>query len=650
MQTRTWPNFFALILAVCLLIGMAGNLTGRLGGGIFIVTLLCALNVRLIGPRLARITDSQLKIILISGMALMMIVQIMIVHFMPVTVYHDPYRVLAQADQMASGRSVWNITYFWRYVNNVPLAYLLSLWLRLMNGLGASSNLAIHLLSLLTLDTDIALTLITVRQLSHKNELILGAFAFFALTPFAYTYYLQVFYSDLPLQLFMLIILRIVRRWSTLTRRQRLISGCGLVLTSLLAMLIKANVIVILPAMLIVVWVSRHGAMGHKLMGLVPVVLITLGFTLSVPATAVIKQAAHYTPQTSYEFPTSSWILMGLNVKSNGMYSGKDTGRQVRMPSKQARQRYNGGAIQQRMQQLGFTGLLHLWLVKIGVLLNVHGIQDWYNGGFSAAPAWYQQHEQGLRLTTTISYTVAVLTLWATICWRILAWRPDWHQPQDVAVLLAIMTALGFLAFHALLWEAEARYGQVLIPLSWFILAGIPVRVRQPVTKRQWVMPLSVIATLASLLTVATVIGDKNPVTTVAAAQRSQLSTQYHAKPLTIRPGTVMTQEVPVHGAANYFSVQVYRGSKVHATLQNITSGRRYVLHATASVYNTHARLTAGNYRISICNLTTSNQRVAVVHTANYRLAPEPLVQNNMVRRTSSFIYLFVNHPQEATS
>ena len=651
MQSRLFPNPFALILVICLGIGIVSNLTGILGVSILLVGLLLAATIRLLGPQLARITNGQLKIILIVGLMLMMIGQILVAHFMPVTVYHDPYRVLAQADQMAAGHNVWNITYFWRYTNNVPLTYLLSLWLRLMTPLGASTNLAIHLLSMLMLDAFITISLLTVHQLSRRNSTVLGAFAFFALTPFAYTYYLQVFYSDLPLQLLLLIMLRIVWRWSGLNRKQHIIQGGALVIVSLLGIIIKANLIVILPAMLLIgLFLPRHSGYRRTQL-LIPTLLILCGFALSIPTTKAIQQAADYTPRSSYEFPASSWILMGLNAKRNGMYSGADTGRQVRMSSKQARQQYNAKAIQRRVRRLGFSGLLQLWLKKIAVLLNVHGIQGWYNGGFADAPAWYQRCEQPLHIATTISYTVATIALWACLIWRLISWRPRLNTPKEIATLLGVITALGFIAFHTLLWEAEPRYGQVLIPLGWFIFAAIPARQHQslPIKQTRWLGAAASIITVLGLIEVSTQIGRTNPVT-IAAAQRSQLSTQYHARPLTLAPGSSMTQCVPISGPADYFSVQVYHGSVVHATLRNLTTDRQYVLHQSASVYSTHQSLRAGNYRMTITNETSTPQRVAVVRTTNYRLAPGPLVQNGHAHLTASFIYLFINHHQEAAS
>ncbi len=102
------------------------------------------------------------------------------------------------------------------------------------------------------LDTFIVLVLYTAYQLTRRNSTVVGLFSFFALTPFAYTYYLQVFYSDLPSMLILVIVLRIIWRWSTKSTMQKFISGSGLVISILVGALIKPNIVVIIPAITVV--------------------------------------------------------------------------------------------------------------------------------------------------------------------------------------------------------------------------------------------------------------------------------------------------------------------------------------------------------------------------------------------------------------
>ncbi|WP_461215968.1 hypothetical protein [Lacticaseibacillus sp. GG6-2] len=645
MTRKMLPAFLPLMLALCLVIGMLGNLTHFTGAAVVIVTVLALFSIYLLAPQVERWPMRKLQIGIIAGLVAMLIAQIVLLATMPVSVYHDPYRVLAQADQMAAGNFAWHTTYFWRYANNVPLTYLLSLWLRLGHVVGLSTNLAIHALSILILDSFIGLMLVTIWQLAHRKALLLGAFAFFALTPFAYTYYLQVFYSDLPSMLLLLLIFRVFWRWPHHNRRQRICEGVGLVVAVVLGALIKANLIVLLPAVAIIAVLLWHKHLLRSLKLAVPIVLVIAGFGLSVPATHAIDSLSHYTPNTAFAFPTSNWVLMGLNANTAGKYSPADVHQAIKLPNQAARQQSDTKLIPKRLKHLGVFGLVRLWLAKLRVLMHVNSIQDWYNGGFRQAPGWYQQHASSLRALTMISYTAATWGLWVILILRLIAWRPDWTQPQTVAAMLAIVTALGYLAFHTLLWEAETRYGQIILPLLWLALAALPAPVRTKLAvKTPWLpaafVALSGVALIGSSLAVANNHLQNN----VVAAQRSQLSTQYRAKPAQISPNTVLSQDVTLNGSTNYFSVQIHTQSQVRVTLVNRATDHTYRLQATGQVYRLRRDLPAGRYRIVVVNNTATHQAVDIVATRHYRLSASPLIINGQAKPTSAFIYKFFDY------
>lgn len=634
------PAFLPAILILCLLIGSIGNLTSVLGVPALLVVVLLGAGLYFGAPRLDHLSTRQLRWGIGLGLLAMLIAQVVVLHVMPNTVYHDPYRVLSQADQLAAGHMTWDITYFWRYANNVPLAYLLSLWLRLTQLVGLSTNLSVHLLSILVLDSFITLALHTIWQLSQRASLLVVAFGFFALSPFAYTYYLQVFYSDLPTMLVLLIIIRSLLNWSQKTSRQRWFAGSGLVIAVMLGAMLKPNLVVLLPALLIVGLILARQHLWRQAKLTLPILLIVLGFGLSLPATKVIDVAANYQPRTAFSFPATNWILMGYNQHSNGGYSGKDVGRAIKQPSQAARQRYNLKTIPKRIKTLGVVGVIRLWVVKLGIVFNVQGIQRWYNGGFRAAPSWYSNHAGFYQGLTVIGYVAATLLMWGALMLKLLRWRPDLTDPHQILALLAVTTALGYLAFHTLLWEVEPRYGQTILPLLWVALAAIPRQASQ--SRPRWANQASLLNGATALLVAfgaAGVLGAQLPQKQVIAAQRSQLSVQYHAKPKTVTPGTVLAEVVDVNAPANYFSVQTHAGSQVQVTLTNLATGQHYRLTMAGSVARLHHQLAAGQYRITVQNLTTRGQQVDVTHTYHYQLATHPLTVNGQSQPTASLIY-----------
>ena len=151
---RVWQR----ILCLALMIGMAACVLMPRPTNWQYQILLAAAVLALLGilfqpaARLERLSARRFKILLgLLGSALILS-QLLILIFLPVTVYHDPFRVLAQAAQMAGGNYDWHITYFWRYSQNVPIAWLLSRWLMITNWLGLSVNWGVNLLELILLD------------------------------------------------------------------------------------------------------------------------------------------------------------------------------------------------------------------------------------------------------------------------------------------------------------------------------------------------------------------------------------------------------------------------------------------------------------------------------------------------------------------
>ncbi|WP_225426394.1 glycosyltransferase family protein [Lacticaseibacillus saniviri] len=587
---------------------------------------------------LNRIPRQLLRFILISGLIIMLLGQLFVLTKMPVTVFHDPYRVLAQADRMAAGNHTWNTTYFWRNSNNITITYFIAVWLRLGQFFGMNTNIAIHLFSLLMLDSFILLLLHTVWQLSHRESLLLGALSFAVLTPFAYTYYLQVFYSDLPIMLALLIIIRTIMNWPARSHRHHLIAGSGLLVTVLLAGLIKPNLIVLLPALALVVFVLWHQHALTQSQLVVPIVLILLGFGLTVPATHGIQRLSDFEPKAEYQLPITHWMLMGLNASEKGMFAPADASKAASLPDEAARQSYNLKEIPKRIRQLGVGGVTKLWLTKLEILLDTHDVQTWYNGGFRNAPSWYHNNAQPLQLLTRISYTAATIAFLVAVIGRLLTWRPDYTDSVQVGTLLAIITALGYLAFHTLVWETEPRYGQVVVPLLWLVLAGIPAQKR--VSQSNWVLPsVSLVLSFSVIVGWIGMLAQQHPQTTVIAAQRSQLSEQYQARPLALPPRASMSQEVELRGNANYFSVQVYPQSTVSVILENTDTQTQYRFKYAGPVYRLKQQLIPGHYRIVVSNITRESQVVDVVSTYHYYLADQPLILNGQKHATYSLIY-----------
>ncbi|MCK8626758.1 hypothetical protein [Fructobacillus cardui] len=102
----------AVLLALCLMIDSTGSFSSQTSLVIVSTTVLLLIASYYLRPFFNRWSIRQIKTITYLALTLMVVDQVLILIFLPVSVYHDPYRVLSQADQLAAGDHVWQSTYF----------------------------------------------------------------------------------------------------------------------------------------------------------------------------------------------------------------------------------------------------------------------------------------------------------------------------------------------------------------------------------------------------------------------------------------------------------------------------------------------------------------------------------------------------------
>ncbi|WP_262315820.1 hypothetical protein [Lacticaseibacillus parakribbianus] len=120
------PAFLPLLLVACLALAAFSVLIKPLGPASLILTVLVVATARLLAPWVAGWSHRRLAWVVALVLVAALCGQLAVRHALPDTIYHDPFRVLAQADRLAAGLSGFGSTYFWRYPNNVPLAFLLA--------------------------------------------------------------------------------------------------------------------------------------------------------------------------------------------------------------------------------------------------------------------------------------------------------------------------------------------------------------------------------------------------------------------------------------------------------------------------------------------------------------------------------------------
>lgn len=645
LKKITWSKLFPLLLGISLLIGIISNVIMPADPRLSVLVIggcaVCICGWSSWTRWTDQLSRKHLWWLIIAGCALIVSGQLLVLHFLPATVYHDPFRVLYQAERLSRGQTNWGIsTYFWRYPNNVDLAFLLAQWLKLTTLVGLTTNQALHILALLFLDGTIGLSLLILMRTKTRNSILLAALIFFLVSPFAYSYYLQVFYSDLPILFCLLVIFDCLTRWQQLGVKGKVVAGILIFSSALFGQMLKPNLIVLALATVLLLGALAVTDRALLLKLLLPLLLLLVGFAATVPTEKVVDHTVNFSRNAKYQVPVLHWVWMSYNPSGTGTYVGKDVQKMNTLPNKKARQNFAQQNLPKRLKQLGFSGIVKRWVLKIGILLNVGHLQKSYTGGFINAPAAYQKYQGQLSLLGQLVMRIGVILLysWSLMkCWVLFRTKKRLAVPM---IDLLVITAVGYLAFHALLWEAEGRYGQPLLALLLLldVCPTLPNRVPFKLTTPQRTALLSGIGVLAGILLVTI----KTPLVNydhVVAAQRSQVSAQYHAPLTTIAAKTTLTQDVQLNHVANKLSILIPAKTKITAQLVGLHSQRRYKLRQRATALHLTQRLKPGRYRIVLRNQHTTAQKLWVVKTQRYQLAPSAVKINGQAQRFASLVY-----------
>ncbi|KRN20919.1 hypothetical protein IV79_GL000144 [Pediococcus claussenii] len=634
-----------------MIIGIVSNL--GTDGKFLVSTSILALAVILLitgiklKPVLENISKPNLKKIIIVGLIIIFVVQILVLKFLPATVFHDPFRVLSQAETLSIGNHSWsNSTYFWRYPNNVSIAFLLSKWIELTNLFNISTNLSVNMLSIIFLDTFILLTIRFVERISKSSFGPIVLLSFFVVSPFAYTYYLQVFYSDLPSMLALLITFVILYGWKNYSTQLKVVQGILLTIIIAVGQLLKPTLIFVLIAILLVVilrGISKNLRESIKKIA-VPLVLITLGIGIAFPASKLIEQQINFHQNSKYQLPMEHWVWMSYSPQGNGEYVGNDVETMMKMNSIEQRKTYLKTALPKRIERLGVAKVIQRWVTKAGIFLNVSGIQIAYTGGYINASHGYQVIAPILSLVGKVIMQSGFILLYLIVIvksLRIIKMKEKLNIKAEIALILA----LGYLAFHTLVWESENRYGQVIIPML-ILIASLRLPPLMEVAqvksvKNKWLNIGLISSVVVFAGTIGTFLATKSgeSTTLIVAAQRSQLSSQYGAKKTIISAHSSVNQKVNLNYNSSRFSVLTPYKAKFKLYLVNLDTNKKIKLKNGSEFAYYEGALQRGHYQIIVENPSSKDQSMSITVMQDYKLAPYGIKIGNTEYKHSSLVY-----------
>jgi len=427
-----------------------------------------------------RLTASQHRYLTFGLWTLLLLVQLVVAVNWVAAPRADLYFVHQQALHLIQGHHHW-LPYFYTYPNNVSFTILLSgLIAAGQHIMGTQTGVWLNLLQFAWLDCGL---LAAWWGLHRKNPARGHLFLSLALVTVPFYAYALNTYSDtyvLPAGLFTVVLVRGLLHATTWRQTVPRALGLALLLTG--TYLLKANFIVLIIAVILILWLLPNATVHPFITrGWVTLLILALlaGGTLANQAT---ERAAGYQPRASQTLPALSWIAMSWNPANHGEYNRTDATQIIKQPTAAAKQQRAKANFQRYLHQMGPVGILHHLYRKARLFLATGTFDSFQiSPAFDRAPNWYRQHRNTLDWLLANWCQINYLALLIVNCgWGMQQIR---RRKLSVTYLLGGTFIIGLICFHVIFWETEERYALPLLPL---LIAGTAAGYRQPLNLLRW--------------------------------------------------------------------------------------------------------------------------------------------------------------------
>ncbi|UQS83180.1 hypothetical protein [Bombilactobacillus thymidiniphilus] len=595
-------------------------------------------------PKVARycqtLSNKQIKWLVAVALSLILLIQLFSLKELPVSVYHDPYRVLYQAQRLSQGSHNWGeTTYFWHYPTNVPVTWILAGWLYITAKIGLSTVWAMNLINLLLLDCFILVSVKLIYRYSISRLGLLEYLFFLIVSSFSYTYYLKVFYTDMPLLLALIVDFYILLSWSNSSTKKRILAVIVLLAVNIFAQLAKSNFAIIALAVVLVValFAKKQRASIHRLYQ--PLLAIVLGCLLALPTGKIMQNQVGFHHNEQYQVALTHWIHMGYNPQTHGIYSGDDVHNFMKHKDPQDQKLYLKQQLKNRLQHLGPLGIVKQWFAKTSSLLNINSWICAYNGGFIKIPRGYSAVQAFLHYWGVLMNQLGYIILFSAALIVTLKNLFKKTSPNLVN-WLSLITAGGFLLFYILIWEVNNRYGQVLIPL---LLVYLCTAKQTPQLAIKWRKSsvLTVVSCLAVIFGICLVDDlHAKPQKMSVATQTSQLSHQFKFKTPEFRQISLIEQQITLNHAVNNFTLLIPKRANYTTTLQNTKTKKYYPVPMTYPLASNQSVIPAGTYKLQLKTIDPQNKiRVVLTSGLGLKIAQQDVLLDNKPLHHTSLVY-----------
>lgn len=502
----------------------------------------------------------------------------------------DPLNVQIKATELIQGNYNWhtNEEYFYFYPNTVFFTIVLSKIMKTGLFFHLSIQMTIRLFNVFVLFGTSLFSLATIWALTKKLRHVFAGSVLLLVLPVMYLYPNLVAYTDtLTMFLTTAILFFIAAVITTKSKVGLTISALAIVLLYTVLFLTKANLIILVPAVLAMVIISLVKRSKLTLRSLL--ILLTLIIGLGVASGVQKPLEQHYGFNTSSKeemgLPVTHWINMGLNTdpfNPKGAYSFADDNfaRQSKIDNNTT---YLTDSIKNRIKTLGVTGLFIQITDKAKTLLGdpLFGYGK-YQSGFSKVPDQFIQNESRYHMLFSVLSTVLILGIFAKMLFVLLNDKLFKKIPENAQLFFYLIgiSSIGLILFHTVVWEVEPRY---FLPLLYPLLLSSYLLPHAEPELNEQVSPTGIIVGVLGLLTVGvvglTVLANKVPTITSG-------NTEYQVRiPITqgMPLSKTMSFKLPVTSDSDTIKVNLAINPKIKIETADkqpfINENGKYVLH-----------------------------------------------------------------------
>lgn len=356
--------------------------------------------------------------------------------------------------------------YFSIYPHNLPLTLYILCIFKIAHAMGIAEGnyiILLQIINVILLDFSVVQLYCLIKKRAGKNAALGYALLCF-LNPLIY-YYPAFFYTQvLSIPIFVLMITLFFQMLDADTCKKRIFyGGCFGVVVFFGWKIRFFTLITLIACAMYLLFHKGRNRLSKKAIAVTMLSVILL-FTGCLGVHEALMEKYSLSTEEEKAFPIHHWIMMGLQGDGTFYYVDEDFTRAI--PTKEARAAANAEIIKERMETLGFSGLIQLWGRKLSITW-ADGFDDYASNltlirHYSSLNDWLS----GYRLEFLAGY----LHIYNCMSWLLLtlcAVKLFQRRISDFVYVICI-TILGGMMFH-LIWEAGEQYS---MPFALLMIAG----------------------------------------------------------------------------------------------------------------------------------------------------------------------------------